>query len=481
MNPMNPVILNKRKTWLSEPAAKNDLDKWTKAADSEKDVKKYFGIKGSLGQDFSKDDNNTNYYFKKSLALFKKAVELQKNGNAEGLPKLEIVLHYDALITIVGFSPEPLLHTILSLAPSSVYPIATKESASKYGVANIENNSNLQYFEIIVELYKELEQTIVVKPIGRAVESIGAINTFKRVREIIAEIKKEKSDAKIALDITGGKKSADASAFLTVAIEKDIDIFYVDFEEYEDGKPKCGTEFLNKLDNPYDIYNIDLINQAKELFRNYNYAAAKSIFEKVESNLRTKAEFFGLKSELNAVEKMKKAAECLLYWDKFNFGKCESTLDVLPEAHRDLFEKSAEKSAARHLYETILNLLLNAKRLDVQLNRNDAIIRLGQALEYLLSEENNTRTLEQMIDDAQLTYKMTDEMKNNLHVLRRRRNKFVHDTETVGAQTFQKAFITMKHLCVKIIPNLTIDKIEQDLRTYAFPTEFNDDGTLKFN
>jgi len=390
---MNATILNKRKKWLSEPEGK-ELDTWTKAADKLDEPDKYFGIRGALGQLYQKDDTNTGDYFKKSLALFKKALELQKNGNAQGLPKLEIAERYDALITIVGFSPQPLLHTILALAPSSVYPIATDESAKEYGVTNITHNSNLQYFEKIVELYKESEQKIEIKPIGRAVESIGSIDTFKRVREIIAEIKSNKPQSKIAIDITGGKKSADASAFLTVAIEKDIDIFYVDFEEYKDGKPLCGTEFLNKLENPYDLYNVDLINQAKELFKNHNYPAAVSIFKQVEERLANNAELFGLQKELEAVKRMHTAAKFYAAWDAFEYEDAYDiqNLDILREL-KELEDKNKGKSEKEwiKIYEVpnqfeyvkkiALDRFTNAERREAQGRYEDAITRYAQAVE----------------------------------------------------------------------------------------------------
>jgi CRISPR-associated protein (Cas_Cas02710) len=398
---MNSTILNKRTKWLPELESK-DLDKWTKEADKLNDSRLYFGIKGGYGQPYQKDDLNTQGYFKKSLALFKKAVELQKVGKEQDLPKLEICEKYDALITIVGFSPEPLLHTILSLAPSSVYPIATAESAKEYGVTNIAHNSKLQYFETIVDLYKDPSQTIVVKPIKRAVASIGSIDTFKRVREIIAEIKKENESARIALDITGGKKSADASAFLTVAIEKDIDIFYVDFEEYANGKPLCGTEFLNKLENPYDLYNIDLIEQAKELFRNHNYPAAVSIFTKVEENLKKKSDAFGLQAELTAIEKMHTTAKFYAAWDAFEYGDADKIQETpllkeltLPKIARKIYEVSNQ---FEYVKKIALDRFANAERREAQGRYEDAITRYAQVVEiackslmFKIISENNLK------------------------------------------------------------------------------------------
>ena len=386
---MNSTILNKRKKWISD-IEKKELDNWTKAAEKLTDFKDYFGIKREEDC-YNKDTDKNNSYFKKSLALFKTVFSLQKDGKADGLPKLDISDNYDALITIVGFSPEPLLHTILTLAPNAVYTIVTKESAASYDVPNIHSDSKIQLFEEIIQLYKELSQDIIIKPIHREVQSIGAIDTFKRVREIIQEIKKEKKNAKIAIDITGGKKSADASAFLTAAIEKDIDIFYVDFEEYKENKPCCGTEFLNKLENPYDLYNIDLVAQAKDLFRKHNYASAKSLFEEVERKLEHKAEQFNLKPELEEIKKMKKKAEFYRLWDAFEYKEAnkieENALlkNLIPK------KENAKIYEQEKQYEYVKNIVLdrfaNAERREEQGRYEDAMTRYAQALEIALKSK----------------------------------------------------------------------------------------------
>ncbi|MDX2129653.1 MAG: hypothetical protein SFU91_11530 [Chloroherpetonaceae bacterium] len=468
---MKADILNKRKQWL--PESENDgLDKWTKEADKSTDFSIYFGIK-LTGIRYEKDEQNNNAYFKKSLSLFKTVLSRQKANNASGLPVLSLANSFDALITIVGFSPEPLLHTILALSPNSVYPIVTKESAAHYKVMNIQPNTPLQCFEKIFELYKDPSQNITVKPISRAVESIGSIDTFKRVREIIAEIRKEKSDARIALDITGGKKSADASAFLTVAIEKDIDIFYVDFEEYADGKPKCGTEFLNKLENPYDLYNIDLITQAKELFKNGNYAAAQQLFEKAKNNLESKAKQFGLTSELEAIEKMYSISKCLQLWDALNFDNIKEHTEFLSGDLISLLKSILNDDP----YYFALNLIIDARRYIEQARYNDATIRLTQSMEHLLTtviENNNDPSFCDYINAKKEIYQ--PDLINKLHNLRIRRNSMVHKTNPIGKKAADEFYKT----CISVLKfEFPRNKIDDDLIKFSFPKEFNIDGTLK--
>jgi hypothetical protein len=396
---MKAEILNKRKKWLDKPAA-HSLDTWPKKADDLQGFTgtlKYFGIKQS-SNGFEIDSSEEMPCFRQSLHLFKVVLQKQIAKEDIGLTSLDQLPAYDALITIVGFSPEPLMHTALALAPKHVYPVATEESAEHYKVSlnpiTRKPDGKLFYFETIIAHYKESLQTITVNPIKRNVASIGSMDTFKRVREIINEVRQENECAKIALDITGGKKSADVSAFLTAAIEKDIDIYYVDFEQYDKGHPKCGTEFLNKLDNPYEIYNIQTLNQAKELFKHYNYQAAYSIFSEIEKRLSPDGfdaiAIFGLDLERAAIKKMKDVSHFYMQWDMFEYN------EILSEQYDGLLDFSITKSLIhpkksgkiyevdnqyKYVQKISLDRYANADRRFRQGRYEDALIRYMQSLE----------------------------------------------------------------------------------------------------
>jgi len=319
-------ILEKRKKWLDKLTAQS-LEKWSKDADKWRGFSgtlKYFGIKQS-GNVFELDSSEASSYFRQSLNLFKIALQKQIAKENIGIPSLDQPPAYDALITIVGFSPEPLMHTALVLAPKKVYPVATEESAEYYKVPlspeTRKPDGCLQYFEAIIEHYKEPSQTITVEPIRRNVASIGSLDTFKRVKEIIQTVKKDDPDTKIALDITGGKKSADVAAFLVGAIEDDIDIFYVDFEEYDEGGPKRGTEFLNKLDNPYKIYTVKEDHLIKNYWDKGNFSAvrvlAKILIE--ESLTEDMVERYELEDKRKKYEEVRNAAACYEAWSRFDY------------------------------------------------------------------------------------------------------------------------------------------------------------------
>ncbi|NTW72849.1 MAG: hypothetical protein HGA49_11505 [Eubacteriaceae bacterium] len=528
---MNSKILNKRKAWLNQTAAQS-LDKWSKEADKLHDFEgtlKYFGIKQSVnGFDINSLDEN--YCFRQSLDLFKVVLQKQITRENIGIPCLEKPPAYDALITIVGFSPEPLMHTVLVLAPKKVYPVATIESASHYKVPltpeTRKPDGSILYFETILEHYKEPSQTITVEPIGRNVASIGSLDTFKRVRKIINEVRTNNPNAKIALDITGGKKSADVSAFLTAAIEKNIDIYYIDFEDYAGTKACCGTEFLNKLDNPYEIYNVQLLNQAKELFMNHDYQAAYQLFSEIEKRLSPdgleKPAKYDLEDERSIVIRMKKAAECYMYWDRYSYSHALSASEILPVLQKKHLERLKQydelgnkksKYVSDLFYDYVLDRYISAERRGIHIadedlgGYHDAILRYYQCVEMMLdafitnNQKNNfydpdkdkypTKIIRKLCFNGfaeigrsekiriELLKKITDSsLQTKISNLNNWRDGFVH----IKGSVQKSNIINAKNIVIQLIKlyfdNKQSTEIDNDLLRYNFCKSFSGDGFL---
>jgi len=134
----------------------------------------------------------------------------------------------EVLISILGFSPEPIILTANAVKPIKHYIVTTehKENVISRIEEFVENDFNL----------------IILKDIS--------FNTiYKSLKEILYEI----TSSKITIDITGGKKSMVAAAAI---FGKDYrsKITYVDFTEYirELRKPMPGTEILNVVYNPLE-------------------------------------------------------------------------------------------------------------------------------------------------------------------------------------------------------------------------------------
>jgi|GEM_PF-2197350 len=375
-------------------------------ADS-KETHEYFNTDerdGDVTQGDHADD-----FFAQSLEVFRAICRMQKKNIEELKISALVQMHesYDVLITIVGFRLQPLLHTILTVHPRCMYPIVT-EDTEYFG-----NISVMDYFDHLIPRHGE-SPIEVREPV--IVDAIGSIDTFRKIRQIIQEVGEDKN---IAIDITGGKKSMDASAFLAAAIQKNVHIFYVDFEDYEEDKACCGTEFLNKLENPYDIYNVELTNKAEELFDHHNYQAACGILGEIEEKLK-KASGFNLDDLLENVRSLRQLAAFYENWDQLEYEKAwnnrppseknaGAVLDILKRVDEVRETKSQGNSNAREINCQTLeslkeesegkwfvlfafDLFYNAQRRKDQGRFEDATIRLTRVLEvyaqYMLIKAN---------------------------------------------------------------------------------------------
>ena len=105
------------------------------------------------------------------------------------------------------------------------------------------------------------------------------------------------------------------------SVSPKCDMFYVDSSEYDPnrGAPKPGTEFLSHLDNPYNVYNVQSVQQAETLFDEHNYEAAVHLWREVQEKLDDHADRYGLQSEQDAVEKNHYMADCYSLWDAFDY------------------------------------------------------------------------------------------------------------------------------------------------------------------
>jgi hypothetical protein len=130
------------------------------------------------------------------------------------------------LISLLGYSPEPLILTAKAVKPKKHFIVTTEARP-----------------EILDRLsqYLEASYELVIIP------SSDFLTIYKTLKEILYQV----NSSNITLDITGGKKSMVASAAI---FGKDyrLKITYVDFNDYikELRKPLPGSEILNTVYNP---------------------------------------------------------------------------------------------------------------------------------------------------------------------------------------------------------------------------------------
>jgi CRISPR-associated protein (TIGR02710 family) len=207
---------------------------------------------------------------------------------------------YEGLILPVGFSPEPLILSILAIKPKRVGLLYTPETEKllpriqdetaltldQLDTREIDGSSTVAVYEVIMELYEKW---------GRP--------------------------ANIAVDITGGKKSMVGGAAMAGAA-LGADIYYVDNTSFTLGKPEPGSEYLSRLDNPYTVFGDLEAEKAKDLYNRHDYAGAQRIFNQLEGQVgdANKAKVYEAYGLL-----------CATYeaWDNLEIGKAKNFLNRL--------------------------------------------------------------------------------------------------------------------------------------------------------
>ncbi len=132
----------------------------------------------------------------------------------------------ELLVSILGFSPEPIILTARALKPETHLIIS---SSLKEEIVEILNDYLDSNFKMVI-LEKDNFQII-----------------YKTIKEALSDY----PTRNITIDITGGKKSMVAAASI-FGKDYGCKIVYVDFAEYlkDLRKPVPGTEYLNVVYNP---------------------------------------------------------------------------------------------------------------------------------------------------------------------------------------------------------------------------------------
>ena len=310
---------------------------------------------------------------------------------------------YDVGVFLVGFSTLPIVLSLAEIQPTQeIYFLYSEETESM--LKEISNR-------ISVMLPESSLSSLVTRSItcpDHALEIDGSsdpVQTFKWIKEVIDKV----GDKPIALDLTGGKKTMlgggfTAGSILAIEGSESLSVcgmFYVDSLEYDSRSraPKPGTEFLSRLENPYDIYNVQSVGQAEALFYEHNYEAAVHLWREVQEKLGEHAERYGLQNEQDTVEKDLHMADCYSLWDTFDYKAADSAkqnghlwgysckhvngqIDVLNvlcaiEDQETLFDDEAR------VIHWAADRYQNAVRRYESDRFNDAIVRFTQVVEIL--------------------------------------------------------------------------------------------------
>ncbi len=239
---------------------------------------------------------------------------------------------YDVGIFLVGFRSLPIVLSLAEIQPrQEIYFIHSEETGTKCDeIANRIEEMLECPPNPLKPLISATDATALINRVRSAnrckiANPSDPVETFKEIKRIIDSLA---SDKKIALDLTGGKKTMIGGGFTAGSIyslSPKCDMFYVDSSEYDSyqGAPKPGTEFLSQLDNPYNVYNVQSIREAEALFDGHNYEAAASLWDTANEKLNTYAKQYGLQHEQATVQKNLYMANCYRSWDAFDYSEAQ--------------------------------------------------------------------------------------------------------------------------------------------------------------
>ena len=330
------------------------------------------------------------------------------NNDDSNIPKnLPDKFCYDVGIFLVGYSSIPIVLSIAAIQPhQEIYFLHSERT--DYIVLEIRERikamlgNNSAFKSLIALVNNSIVNNSKCKKIKNPSDPIA---TFKEIKDIVNTV----GDKRIALDLTGGKKPMLGGGFTAGAIlrfadsirSSVCDMFYVDSQSYNEklGAPVPGTEFLNQLENPYDVYNVQTVQSAKELFSKHNYDAAASLWESVERKLETHAKPYALEAEMEDTKRHRRMANCYYHWDAFyyqrakgiknrfdNFGYqekhvCDSidVLDILSEVRNRTTLFANKKRVIHYAVDRYQNAIrrMDSGKLD------DAIVRFAQVIEMI--------------------------------------------------------------------------------------------------
>lgn len=327
--------------------------------------------------------------------------------------------NYDIGVFLVGYSSLPIVLSLVEIQPrEKFYFLHSRATAPQCD--EITNRVREMMFDPspngLDPLIDSADACSLLDRVTRAerleiTDPSDPVATFKLIKEIINDVRNELgSDKRIALDLTGGKNTMIGGGFTAGAIfgsSNNIDMFYVDSKSYDEnlGVPTPGTEFLSRLENPYDVYNVQTVQSAKELFSKHNYDAAVSLWEGVRDKLKSRATQYALEAELKVVQRNLGMANCYRFWDAFDyeaatkqkfflFNKCRKGYWGYNKKHThnkiDVLDILSQMSDWKTLFEEEKRVIhyavdryQNAIRREESGKLDDGMVRFAQVIEML--------------------------------------------------------------------------------------------------
>ena len=170
---------------------------------------------------------------------------------------------------LVGFSLEPLLQSICHCKPNKVLLVLNEEGYPPEGWHDFADHVN----EAVLHLGDHGLLSQVPEFFKHSATSDPA-SVFK----ILTSHLHEENESGVIIDVTGGKKSMIAGAFMYAAYTNSA-ISYVDFDRYDrrHRRPYGYSCKITRLLNPYQEFALREWEQVKKLYQQYQFRYAREL------------------------------------------------------------------------------------------------------------------------------------------------------------------------------------------------------------
>lgn len=235
---------------------------------------------------------------------------------------LSVDLHCDTLALLVGYSIEPLFQVVGVYEPTHVILLLHKQYGEETGEDRGKQIKTWLTNLLRPHLTRHPEE-IQIKVISEDEASAGKPGAvFRALCEHV--LPHQRPGKRVVVDITGGKKSMDAGAFLFAAYAG-IPVSYVDFDEYhpKERRPFGFTCRIGELENPYAAFRLRDWERVRRLYTDYHFRAAGETLREV---LKVMQEPAFTQDQIEATRRLLEILDMYMAWDDGDYHEANKQL-----------------------------------------------------------------------------------------------------------------------------------------------------------
>ncbi len=176
--------------------------------------------------------------------------------------------------------------------------------------------------KLVEKIYKKFDYRPEIKDYQRSLENDDPPGVFDYLQRDFGNC------SGLTIDITGGKKSMVAGAFLFAAYS-DTQISYIDFDKYSTRYHRpygylCKPTLFNR---PYQVFALRDWTEIKELCQKHSFSAALKLLQGIQKIMQEESYF--REEDKKSSEKLKKLLELYKAWDNADYPEAKKLYQQL--------------------------------------------------------------------------------------------------------------------------------------------------------